>query len=298
MKEILVIVVTYNAINWIDKCLSSVYYDVNCDIFIVDNGSNDGTQKYILATFPKVIFFQNAENIGFGQANNIGIKYAIKENYKYVYLLNQDAWILDNTISKLIEAHKNHPEYGILSPFQIQANMKFLDKIFGENVCSYSSNPEILNDLYFKRKQDVYSIPFVMAAHWLISRECFCSVGGFSPTFPHYGEDNNYIDRAIFHGYKIGILPDCVGVHDRENRNNSSEKILYLNYISNLVLLSNINNKLRHPILICILNTLKSTIKYKSFKPIVYTWEIIKSYKKIKINANNSKHTGAFINNK
>lgn len=295
MKETLVIIVTYNAINWLHKCLSSVYYDTNCDVFIVDNGSTDSTQQYILNNFPKTKFVQSHENIGFGKANNIGIKYAIENNYKYVYLLNQDAWILPDTIETLINIQKRHPEYGILSPIQLQANMRYMDNNFAQIVCSYNSNKNIISDLYFNNRSEVYPVPFVMAAHWLVSMDCLCNVGGFSPTFPHYGEDNNYIDRALFHGYKVGIIPDCIGIHDRENREISADKVFYMNYISHLVLLSNINNLPRYPLLICILNTIKDVIKYKSFKPFLYTWKIFSSYKTIQRNMNYSKFAGAFL---
>lgn len=293
--RVLIIIITYNAINWIYKCLSSVYYDVNNDVFIVDNGSIDGTQEYILANFPKVKFFQSSENIGFGKANNIGIKYAIDNDYKYIYLLNQDAWIEENTIKELIAVHKNNQEYGILSPFQIQANMSSLDKNFGEIVCAYNSNHDILNDLIFKRKKDVYEVPFVMAAHWLISRKCFYDVGGFSPTFPHYGEDNNYINRAVFHGYKVGVVPNCIGVHDREDRKENLDKKLYMNYIGILIGLSNINRLPKRPVLYSVIYTMFAIVRNRSVKPISYCFKILCKWNTIQKNIKYSKALNAFI---
>ena len=61
------------------------------------------------SNYPEAIFIQNSENAGFGKANNIGIKYALKKEFDFLYLLNQDAWIYPDTISLLINTQKNIP---------------------------------------------------------------------------------------------------------------------------------------------------------------------------------------------
>src|SRR5690606_5865627 len=59
---------------------------------------------------------------------------------------------------------------------------------------------------------------FVCAAAWLIPRNTLKVVGGFSPTFFHYGEDDNYCQRVLYFNLKIGICPDARIFHDREDR--------------------------------------------------------------------------------
>lgn len=297
MKRILIVIVTFNALKWIDKCLSSISsQSTYIDIYIVDNRSSDGTSEYIKRYYPEVIFYQSISNLGFGKANNIGLNYALRNNYDYVYLLNQDAWLLPNTIEELINIHVIYPEYGILSPIQVQANMKHLDQKFANRVCGYASNEDLLSDLYFGQRKSVYSVPFVMAAHWLISKECLLKVGGFSNTFPHYGEDNNFIDRAIFHGFKIGIVPNAIAVHDRENRIDTFEQMIYMEYINTLIQLSNINDLPKHPLLHTILSTIKSIIHFKSFKPLSYLFEILSNWEQIKFNTKYSRHYTPFLN--
>ena len=76
--------------------------------------------------------------------------------------------------------------------------------------------------------------------HWLITSKCLATVGGFSPTFPHYGEDNNYLNRTNYWKFKIGIVPSARAVHDRSDNKWSIEKDLYVNdYIGSLVSFSN-----------------------------------------------------------
>lgn len=242
-KKILVIIVAYNSMKWADRCYSSLRdTSVGCDVFTIDNGSTDGTPEYIKAHFPEVILHEAKQNLGFGRANNLGLQKALDEGYDYVYLLNQDAWVETDTFAKLIETSLRHPEYGVLSPLQMQADLQHMDDRFvtyviGEN---QKKRPYLIEDFYFNRFEDVYETSFVMAAHWFITSHCLQMVGGFSPTFFHYGEDNNYLQRVRYWKLKVGIVPAARAVHDRENNNWSSEKMQYvMNYTQPLVKASN-----------------------------------------------------------
>ena len=297
MQKILTIIVTYNAIKWAEKCFTSLYKStIPLDIFVIDNGSTDGTQEYITTNNPNIIFHQSPTNLGFGKANNIGIKYAIDNNYDYVYLLNQDAWILHDTIEKLIKIHEKYPQYGILSPIQVQANMKDLDSNFSSYMCNYEKDTSFFNDLYFNQRKDIYTVPDIMAAHWLISRECLLNVGGFSPTFPHYGEDNNYANRTLFHGFDIGIVPSAIAIHDRSNRKRTLEKEAYMTYIYALIIISNIYKPIPNQILHIIKYFLRFILKNKTIQPLKYCYKIINNRNKIKENTRISKTKGAFLN--
>ena len=105
MRKILVIIVTYNGMKWIDRCLGSVYASgMPADVIVIDNGSSDGTPEYVGKQFPEAVLISTGENHGFGKANNIGFSYALEKGYDYVYLLNQDAWIFPDTFSRLVDA--------------------------------------------------------------------------------------------------------------------------------------------------------------------------------------------------
>ena len=298
--KVLVIIVTYNGIQWINKCIESVLNStINPDIYIVDNGSTDGTIEFIIRFFShnkNIIFYQSPKNLFFGKANNIGLQYALDNNYEYAYLLNQDAWVFPYTIANLISIQKNNSKYGIISPFQIQANANHLDYNFAKNVCSWDSNSAILDDLVFNRLKTIYSVPCVMAAHWLISRECIEKVGGFSPSFIHYGEDTNYANRAIYHGFQIGISPSDRGIHDREDRKITKDKIIYMAYIDNLILLSNIVNKSNMKLLRIIIHTLRICQKTHSFKPFIYLFKLLYQLPYINKNKIKSMNVCAFLN--
>lgn len=228
-KDVCVIVVTFNAMSWIDKCLGSLR---GYEVIVVDNHSNDNTKKVIKKRYPGVYLIEQSENKGFGKANNLGISRALSLGAEYVFLLNQDAWLLNNCLDNLIELQKRNPKYGIISPVHLNAEEDKMDAMFSKHV-SFQYNPFFLSDLVLrKERKELYEFPFINAAGWLISRKCIEAIGGFDPIFFHYGEDINYCSRARYHGFKIGLSVNNYIVHDREDRKHQMENFTkaHLNY--------------------------------------------------------------------
>lgn len=217
--KIVAIIVTFNGKPWIDQCLTSLMESsIPIDIIVIDNLSKDNTVDHVKRCFPQVTLIVNKENLGFGKANNRGIKEAILKNADYVFLLNQDAWIEKYAVSSLIGVAEKNPDYGVLSGIHLSGDGSQLDYSFSKylapDIC-----PSFLSDLYLRREnlQDIYETSFVNAAAWLIRKECIQTVGGFDPLFRHYGEDIDYINRVHYHGYKVGICPSATIFHDRNN---------------------------------------------------------------------------------
>ena len=240
-NNILVVVVAYNSMRWAERCYSSLRTSsVPCDILMIDNGSTDGTQEYIRKNYPEVEVVETGSNLGFGRANNIGLQRVLDEGYDYCYLLNQDAWVMPETLEELIAVSQKHPEYGILSPMQMKADCRHLDGNFIKNVLLCKKELCFIEDAYFNQLEEVYEVDFVMAAHWFITRRCLETVGGFSPTFLHYGEDTNFIHRAQYWNFKVGIVPSSKAVHDRGDACWSKEKQTYIEeYVGDLAGYSN-----------------------------------------------------------
>jgi GT2 family glycosyltransferase len=213
--NVTIIIVTYNGTPWLDACLQSC---IGCPIIIVDNASTDETVCFIEANYPDITLLKQKKNLGFGQANNLGIRYALNQGADHVFLLNQDAYLVNSVLDDLISFQKEQPEYGILSPIHMTGSQKKLDKNFS-NYMLRDYNGKFYSDFVLKNDiAPVYQVPFVNAAAWLISRKCLETVGGFDPLFFHYGEDDNYCQRVIYHGFKIGVLPKTYIIHDRESR--------------------------------------------------------------------------------
>ena len=233
-KKISVVIVTYNGEIWIKKNIDSLLKsNYPIDIIVVDNASTDQSIA-LLKEYKSIKLIQNKNNLGFGKANNIGLDIAIKNAADAIFLLNQDTWIFENTITNLAEKLFENPELGIVSPMHYSADETNLDSSFSK----YYNKFEEETDL-----NSIRIVPFVNAATWLVSKECFQKTGYFEPIFNHYGEDRNFCDRIRFHGFKIGIVKDAAICHDRIVKLNSNKIILQSQYLV-LIQLINCNNSL------------------------------------------------------
>jgi len=286
-KKILTIIVTYNGMKWAERCFSSLEASTSRpDIYVVDNGSTDGTVEYIKTHFPSVTLVENSSNMGFGQANNIGLQYALDNGYDYIYLMNQDAWVKPDTLSRMTELMDAHPDYGILSPMQLESNEQRMDGNFASlTLGRYQFSPDFLNDLYFHHVDNVYEVSFVMASHWMLSSSCLKKTGGFSPTFYHYGEDENYIQRIHIHNFKAGITPNVTAVHDRQYRSKTKKEIVFFNFYNVWVVNLSTPSHLSNSILVTLmLDMFSKAIEYKSLQPFSDTWKLIRLARRIKRN--------------
>lgn len=235
-RKVCIIIVSYNFEPWIDKCLSSVFDStITSTVMVVDNNSLDNTTERIKIDYPQVILIENNKNLGFGKANNLGFSRALKNDFDYIFLLNQDAWIEKDMLEKLIIASEINPNFGVISPVHLSPD----DTSFDHGFADYSGKKSI--DELPQPSSHLVELPFVNAAFWLLPIETVKKIGGFSPLFYHYGEDRNYIQRTVFHNYKIGYLPNAFATHDRQNREVSTKAFLHAEYIYFLSELANIN---------------------------------------------------------
>lgn len=226
--KVLAIVITYNGSKWLDKCFGSLLQSsIPVKIITIDNGSTDGTPEIIKEKFPNSELIVSKINLGFGQANNIGLKKALEDGADYVFLINQDAWIEKETIRSLIDAHKQFPEYGIISPIHLDGAGTGFDYGFLNYLCR-NKEKTFLNELYAKEKNQfniIYPLDFINAAFWLIPKNTLETVGGFNPIFFHYGEDREYVIRSLYFGLKVGFVPSAIGYHDRQQQDTDFKKL-------------------------------------------------------------------------
>lgn len=224
--SVCIIIVSYNFEPWIHHCLPSARATMlPATILVVDNASGDDTCRIIRDDYPDVLLMETGENLGFGRANNIGIDYAMAEEFDYVFLLNQDAWIEPDTLRNLVTAAEENKEYGILSPVHLNGRGDATD--FGFSAYTGIQSREEAQQL----PAEVTAYPFINAAMWLIPVAVLRDVGGFAPLFAHYGEDRNLVLRMQKRGYRLGLVRSAYGYHDRENRPVSREQYFYAEFV-------------------------------------------------------------------
>src|SRR6184192_4925852 len=111
MPDASAVVVTYNALPWIERCLESLG-ETDAETIVVDHGSTDGTLELVRERFPEARVIEQ-ENRGMGAGNNAGLRAA---QGRYTFLLNSDAWVVGDALDRLAAYLDTHPAVAVAGP--------------------------------------------------------------------------------------------------------------------------------------------------------------------------------------
>lgn len=205
--------------NWIDKCLSSLKNStVPIEPIIIDNLSTDGTREFVPTHYHDAIWLPQDKNLGFGQANNIGMRYALEHGADYILLLNQDAFLQPKAMEDMLKVADGQ---NLVSPVHLNGDGSRIDTMFRESL--KRADIQLFDDLLINGKaNEKYEIGEVCAACWLMPIGMLKEIGGFNPLFFQYGEDNNYYTRLIYHGRRVVLAAKAYVWHDRKVHGNET----------------------------------------------------------------------------
>lgn len=203
---------------WLEKtlsCLRALTYPATT--LVIDNGSTDGTRQFVPSHFPEILWMPQEKNLGFGQGNNIGMRYALEHNADFVLLLNQDAYLQPTSIEEMLKVSDG---YNLVSPIHLSGDGSRIDFMFRESI--KRADIQIIDDLILKNSCNAKynDIGEVCAACWFMPISILKEVGGFNPLFFQYGEDNNYYTRLEYHGRKTILSTRAFVWHDRKIHGN------------------------------------------------------------------------------
>lgn len=209
MKQLSVIILTYNSEKDIYACLESVYQhnDIGegLEVIVVDNQSQDFAtmQQTIAQRYPEVIVTQNTHNGGYGQGNNVGIRIA---QAPVVAVMNPDIRLMQPIFGAALQALQADTIMcagkQMHSPTQLGWSYAF-----DYNAMSYLQVP--LRNLYKRFDYYDYRHMYLSGAFFFIKKECFEQIGMFDEQIFMYGEecDIHLRLRKVFPKKKIKFLP-------------------------------------------------------------------------------------------
>ncbi|MBP6859503.1 MAG: glycosyltransferase family 2 protein [Candidatus Magasanikbacteria bacterium] len=194
------------------------------EIIVIDNNSADGSVEMIKAEFPQVVLIANTENVGFGKANNQGLKIAKGD---YLMFLNTDVVVLDGALNKLVSYLDSHIDTMMVGPRLLNRDLSFqhacrrmlpnpinsffhlfgLTKIFKQNKVinnykQFASDPEITGPTQA-----------LSGAAMMFRRQVYQELGGFDEMFFMYGEDLDFSKRVFDKGWKTVYVSDARIIH-------------------------------------------------------------------------------------
>ena len=225
--ELSILVVSYNTRELTLAALHSVVRETRhtrYEIIVVDNASSDGSADAIAAEFPQVRLFAIPENIGFAAANN---RASVAARGEYLLLLNPDTLVLDSAIDRLVDFARREPlakiwggrtlyADGRLNPSSCWGRITMWNLFCrASGLTGIFKSSEILNgEAYGDWQRDrVRSVDIVSGCFFLIRRQDWQGLGGFSPLFFMYGEEADLCLRARAGGARPMITPEATIVH-------------------------------------------------------------------------------------
>lgn len=213
-----VVVVNWNAKEYLPKCLASIYKEgLDIEVILVDNASTDGSEREARRLFPQIKFLQMGENRGYSAGCNAGIKSSRGE---FIFILNPDTVVLPGALSQLIRFAKEHREAGIIGPQiigfdgKIQMSCRrfpsYETGLFRGTFLERIMPKSRTLSRYLMSSWDHSSpryVDWVSGAAMLLRRDFLREAGLFDETFYMYCEDVDMGMRAKEFGWKVMYCP-------------------------------------------------------------------------------------------
>ena len=267
MPKVSVLVINYNGKHYLRECFESLKNQTygNYDVYIVDNGSTDGSVEYVNEGFPWVRVIAFKENLGFARAYDEAIKSIDSD---LVALLNNDTRVDRRWLQELV-------------------NVMIEDKLVaavGSKILLYD-NPQLLNHagakitpigggfdigLYQKHceQHDVKTeVGAVCGAAMLVRKNMFMKIGGFDEDFFAYFEDTDLCWRAWLYGFKILYVPTSIVYHKLGGswgRSSSPKKVFLAERNRLLSMIKNLES-------VNLMKALFLSIPYDAIRVMLYT---------------------------
>jgi N-acetylglucosaminyl-diphospho-decaprenol L-rhamnosyltransferase len=213
-----VVVVTYNAMPWLERCLASV---AGYRTVVVDHGSTDET----LATARRFGHVRVVEqpNAGVGAGWNRGL---VETTEPWVFLLNADAWVLADGLSRLLEFAAQRPDAALLGPKLLNP-----DGTLQRSARGFPTPWRLATEYFFLRKlaprtralnafyaanwdhAHVREVEWVSGPAMLVRRAVVDEVGGLDEGFFMFNEESDWQYRMRRAGWKVLFFPGAEVVH-------------------------------------------------------------------------------------
>ncbi len=183
IKEITIVIASFKSEKKIKNCLNSI--DKQAKVLVIENSNNLSFKENLEKEFSNVECVLAGANIGYGSANNIGLK---KVKTKYALILNPDATLHSSALENFIKATEKIYDFAIMAPYIQEEKDKF-DKNYLKNI----SPVEVEN---------------VKGFAMFLNISEFREVGFFDENFFFYFEEIDLCKRLINHGKKIYLIPE------------------------------------------------------------------------------------------
>lgn len=221
-----VVVICWNSLANLRVLLASLpgaLKGIESELIVVDNGSTDGTGRFISENYPQALYRRLERNMGVAYARNRGIEMS---RGRFVWLLDDDTVINPEATAMLLGHMQNHPQCGIAACRLTDAdgNEQQSYKSFPglgvkvRNMLGINSNP--YSEMIARR--EVFSPCYVIGACQLIRREVIDCVGPLDEHIFYGPEDADFCLRTRAAGWGVDYIPSVSIIHKWKRITNRS----------------------------------------------------------------------------
>lgn len=213
--EVTIIILTWNGLDYTRACLESLQkhtvLDSRTHVFVVDNGSSDGTLDY-LRGLDWITLIENGRNLGFVKGNNVGIRAASPDSD--ILLLNNDTIIeQDGWLDSIQHLAYTAEDVGIVGCRMVLPDGRLLhagaymplDSFWGQQIGSLEKD---VNQYALDREVEA-----VTGACFYIKRVVIKAIGPLNEAFFSYFEDTDYCLQAAEAGFRVMCAGGVTIVH-------------------------------------------------------------------------------------
>lgn len=211
-NKILIVLVNWNGKKDTLECLSSlqnVTYP-NFTTLVIDNGSSDDSVTSIRARFPDVPIFETKKNLGFAGGNNVGIEWALKKDFDWILLLNNDTTVDPSFLHEFMEATKKEPKAKILGAkiyrYHDPDRIDHLGGVWNPAIGEFESLGFAKTDDQASYEQ-MLPVDYVCGAALLMHRSVPERIGSLENNFFLFWEETDFCTRARRAGMEVWTAP-------------------------------------------------------------------------------------------
>jgi GT2 family glycosyltransferase len=215
--EVSVIVITYGAREATLHCLASVARQtahLSAEVTIIDNSPSGDLAREMSIDYPDFRVLPQAANTGFAAAANLAVDSA---QGRYLLLLNPDTVVLEGAIDRMLEFANRRPQAGIWGGQTLYEDGRInptscrrFPNLWSLFCSAFALDTRYPNSPLFAamgyggwQRGDERCVDVICGSFMLVHRSVWDRLGGFSPAFFMYGEDEDFCLRAK----QAGLFP-------------------------------------------------------------------------------------------
>jgi GT2 family glycosyltransferase len=212
VERVSIVIPNWNGKKWLPVCLDSLRNQTFRDfvVYVVDNGSTDGSVEFMEASYPEVRVVRNSENLGFAEGMNVGIRASKGE---YVVSLNNDTETDPDWLAELVRQMDRHPEMGSAASALLDFKDRSRIDSLGDGYSLDGRSYKVGSAQLFYPVTEPFEILCPCAAASIYRSSMLKRIGLFDKDFFAYMEDVDLGLRAQLAGYRSICIPTAFVYH-------------------------------------------------------------------------------------